>query len=519
MRTSRIASAHTHAIAASIGSEFSAAAHHANAGTPSGVNSANVNGISSTGRQPRITYSARSSASDASSCSTTRLIAGPIQFNGASLDDAARDQERAGHHVAVVVVEQVRRRQQALGAGPADQDQVVPVEVAAERQHRADRPAATTISAAAARATHASRVEATAAESRATSRRYGEPVRTLVTGAAGFIGSTLVDRCWPTATRSSASTTSARASSDNIEQAERHDAYEFVKADIVDADLIGAARRHRPEVVFHLAAQIYGAPLGRRPAVRLRGQRDRHGPAGRGGAPAPGSARSCTPRRADPSTAPRRVPDQRGRAHRPGVAVRGEQGGGEVYLNMFRNLYDLDCSHIAPANVYGPRQDPHGEAGVVAIFAQALLSGKPTKIFGDGSDTRDYVFVDDVVDAFVRAVRRSGQRPALQHRHRGRNLRRASYTRRSQRRPARPTSPNSIRPGSATCGGPASTSVGPQRFWAGAEGSNSTRVRRTVEYFRHAAGPASAARGACAPSSATARASRAYRNSKSLNRM
>ena len=76
---------------------------------------------------------------------------------------------------------------------------------------------------------------------------------------------------------------------------------------------------------------------------------------------------------------------------------------GEIYLNTFRHLYDLECSHIAPANVYGPRQDPHGEAGVVAIFAQALLSGKPTKVFGDGSNTRDYVFVDDVVDAFVKA--------------------------------------------------------------------------------------------------------------------
>jgi UDP-glucose 4-epimerase len=53
--------------------------------------------------------------------------------------------------------------------------------------------------------------------------------------------------------------------------------------------------------------------------------------------------------------------------------------------------------------VYGPRQDPHGEAGVVAIFSRALLAGRPTKIFGDGSDTRDYVFVGDVVDAFVRA--------------------------------------------------------------------------------------------------------------------
>jgi UDP-glucose 4-epimerase len=75
---------------------------------------------------------------------------------------------------------------------------------------------------------------------------------------------------------------------------------------------------------------------------------------------------------------------------------------------MFRNLYGLECSHIAPANVYGPRQNPHGEAGVVAIFTRALLAGEPTKIFGDGSDTRDYVFVDDVVDAFVKASGTAG---------------------------------------------------------------------------------------------------------------
>jgi UDP-glucose 4-epimerase len=81
---------------------------------------------------------------------------------------------------------------------------------------------------------------------------------------------------------------------------------------------------------------------------------------------------------------------------------------GEIYLNTFRHLYGLDCSHIAPANVYGPRQDPHGEAGVVAIFAQALLSGKPTKVFGDGGKTRDYVYVDDVVDAFIKASGVSG---------------------------------------------------------------------------------------------------------------
>jgi len=77
---------------------------------------------------------------------------------------------------------------------------------------------------------------------------------------------------------------------------------------------------------------------------------------------------------------------------------------GEIDLNTFRHLYGLDCSHIAPANVYGPRQDPHGEAGVVAIFAQRLLNGHPTTIFGDGGNTRDYVYVEDVVRAFYLAA-------------------------------------------------------------------------------------------------------------------
>ena len=210
VRTSRIASAHTHASAASIGSEFSAAAHHANAGTASGVNSANVNGTSSTGRQPRITCSARSSASDASSCKHHQADRRPDPVQRREPGDAARDQERPGHDVAVVVVEQIVRRQQALGARPADQDQVVPVEVAAERQHRPDdqlhrdqrgggagdpvhRPAEPTVR------RHAD-----------SGPRYGEPMRTLVTGAAGFIGSTLVDRLLADGHTSSASTTSAR---------------------------------------------------------------------------------------------------------------------------------------------------------------------------------------------------------------------------------------------------------------------------------------------------------------------
>jgi UDP-glucose 4-epimerase len=78
------------------------------------------------------------------------------------------------------------------------------------------------------------------------------------------------------------------------------------------------------------------------------------------------------------------------------------------YLVAYRELHTLEFCALALANVYGPRQDPHGEAGVVGIFAERLLRGEPVTIFGNGEQTRDFVFVDDVVDAFVRAATRGG---------------------------------------------------------------------------------------------------------------
>ena len=91
------------------------------------------------------------------------------------------------------------------------------------------------------------------------------------------------------------------------------------------------------------------------------------------------------------------------------------------YLHVYRELHAIEFTSLALANVYGPRQDPHGEAGVVAIFAGLLLAGKPCTVFGDGEQTRDFVYVDDAVDAFVRAADR-GQRAAVQHRHRRRDV-------------------------------------------------------------------------------------------------
>jgi nucleoside-diphosphate-sugar epimerase len=74
------------------------------------------------------------------------------------------------------------------------------------------------------------------------------------------------------------------------------------------------------------------------------------------------------------------------------------------YLEFYRASRGLDFTALALANVYGPRQDPHGEAGVVSIFARQMLAGEQPAIHGDGSQTRDYVFVDDTIHAFALAA-------------------------------------------------------------------------------------------------------------------
>jgi UDP-glucose 4-epimerase len=81
----------------------------------------------------------------------------------------------------------------------------------------------------------------------------------------------------------------------------------------------------------------------------------------------------------------------------------------EHYMRYFTTIYGLQTRPLRFANVYGPRQDPHGEAGVVAIFCGLMLAGKRPKIFGDGEQLRDYVYVGDVVAAFLRALEAPGE--------------------------------------------------------------------------------------------------------------
>ena len=228
-------------------------------------------------------------------------------------------------------------------------------------------------------------------------------MRALVTGAAGFIGSTLVDRLISDGHTVIGVDDLSSGRMGNLDRARSHDAFAFVEADIVTADLIGLLAEAKPEVVYHLAAQIDVRRSVSDPqfdatvnvvgtvrvaeAARLAGVRKVvHTSSG-------GSVYG----------APRNYPTSETAPTDPASPYAASKIAGEIYLNTFRNLHGMDCSHIAPSNVYGPRQDPHGEAGVVAIFVKALLAGQPTVVFGDGSNTRDYVFVDDVVDAFVRA--------------------------------------------------------------------------------------------------------------------
>ncbi len=88
---------------------------------------------------------------------------------------------------------------------------------------------------------------------------------------------------------------------------------------------------------------------------------------------------------------------------RPASIYGASKLAAERYLGLIAAGSDLELSVVRPGNVYGPWQDPHGEAGVVAIFARRLLAGEPATIYGDGGQERDYVFVEDVADAAIRA--------------------------------------------------------------------------------------------------------------------
>jgi len=220
-----------------------------------------------------------------------------------------------------------------------------------------------------------------------------------VTGGAGFIGSTLVDLLVARGDEVHALDDLSKGARDNVSA----DATLHV-ADVRDPDAVFDAVR--PELVFHLAAQADVRVSVERPAfdadvnvlgtVRILEAARRHGGkvvfASSGGAAygeCDGPVRETAPLR-------------------PLAPYGASKLCGEEYLSTWNRLYGTTHVSLRLGNVYGPRQMPHGEAGVVAIFMGLLRDGGTPTIFGDGMQSRDYVYVGDVADAFVRAAEHDG---------------------------------------------------------------------------------------------------------------
>lgn len=227
----------------------------------------------------------------------------------------------------------------------------------------------------------------------------GEGKTALVTGGAGFIGSHLVKRLLSLGYRVIVVDNLSSGKLRNIDHAAV-----FHHGDITDRAVIEFVHKEQPNLVFHLAAQSSVGNSIRDPirdadvnvvgtlklleAARLYGI-DKLIYSSTGGA-LYGDPES-NPCREDHLVAP--------------ISPYGaSKYAAEMYLELYHRLYHVDYTVLRCANVYGPGQDPNGEAGVVAIFTQAMLEGNPPTIFGDGNQSRDFVYVDDVVDANLCAI-------------------------------------------------------------------------------------------------------------------
>ncbi len=226
-------------------------------------------------------------------------------------------------------------------------------------------------------------------------------MRILITGGAGFIGSHVADACVAAGHEVMVLDNLSSGRKENVPPEAR-----FVLCDVASETAEEAVRTFRPEVVNHHAAQIdvrtsvadplFDARVNVLGTLHLLEASRKFGVrkflfASSGGA-------GYGEQEAFPADESHPV--------RPVSPYGAAKMAAELYLHCYRAQYGLAWTSLRYGNVYGPRQDPHGEAGVVAIFAERLLRGQTAIIFGDGEQTRDYVYVGDVVRANLLALSR-----------------------------------------------------------------------------------------------------------------
>jgi UDP-glucose 4-epimerase len=228
-------------------------------------------------------------------------------------------------------------------------------------------------------------------------------VRVLVTGGAGFIGSHLVDSLIERGDEVAVADHLRRSPRPWVGAALQRGAQLHV-ADVRDLAAVRQAfHAALPEVVLHLAAQVDVRHSITDPAddaqVNVAGTVSVLEAAREVGARRVVLA-STAAVYGDPPTLPIREDS----AIAPLSPYGTSKAAAEWYLGQYRRLHGLSTLALRMANVYGPRQDPHGETGVVSIFCGIAAAGGRATVFGDGRQTRDYVFIDDVVQAWLAAA-------------------------------------------------------------------------------------------------------------------
>jgi UDP-glucose 4-epimerase len=228
-------------------------------------------------------------------------------------------------------------------------------------------------------------------------------MRTLVTGGAGFIGSAVVDSLAANGHDVYVVDDLSSGRLANFEEARRQGETKFHRFDIRDERLGELFEQVRPEVVCSLAAQpsvpasvadpVHDADVNVLGLLRLLDA-----------CVATGVRKIVHASSGGTIYGPqKKLPVRETARGRPISPYGISKHAGEDYLRFYASEHGLEFTSLALANVYGPRQDPHGESGVVAIFATKLVRGQAPRIDGSGDQTRDFVFVDDVAHAFVRA--------------------------------------------------------------------------------------------------------------------